>query len=66
MLATTLDLSPQLLGTDPVLQNSADPVIGSENVFGHMLLPTIVTPIGANVCPRGQIMGDSCMMKYAA
>jgi hypothetical protein len=66
MLATILDWSLQLLGTGPDLHKEADSVIRPEKVVGHMLLPTTVTPMGANVCPGGQKIGDSCMMKYAA
>jgi len=66
MLATILDLSLQLLGTGPNLQTSDDPGIAPEKVVGQMLLPKTVTPMGANVCPGGQKIGDSCMMKYAA
>ncbi len=66
MLANILDWSLQLLGTCPNLHKKGDSVIRKENVVGHMLLPTTVTPMGANVCPGGQKIGDSCMMKYAA
>ncbi len=63
MLATVLDWSLQLVGTEPDLQCSGDAVIEAEKVTGQKLLPTTVTPKGANVCPAGQKMGDSCVMK---
>jgi hypothetical protein len=63
MPATFLALSLQVLGTAPDLQFPGDPNISLGNGLGHITLPTIVTPTGANVCPAGQKMGVRSVTK---
>ena len=64
MLAIFTDAALQAAGTGNGLQLWAGAGLGKGT--GHMVVPTTVTPIGANVDPRGQNRGVSSVMKYAA
>ncbi len=64
VLAIFTDAALQVVGTGDGLHISAGAGLGKGT--GHMVVPTTVTPIGANVDPRGQNRGVSSVMKYAA
>ena len=64
MLAIFVDAALQTAGTGNGLQLWAGAGLGKGT--GHMVVPTTLTPFGANVDPRGQNRGVSSVMKYAA
>ena len=64
MLAIFTDAALQAVGTGNGLQLWAGSGLGKGT--GHVAGPTTLTPIGANVDPRGQNRGESSVMKYAA